>query len=99
MLSGEVRDTGLLLCFSLDSVLSNKVSLGYTMVRLSLPSEWYWSEGVLESGEHAKSGRHTDPNIFSISDASTSDWVGSVLFPGYVCQYSVRCLVARTFYN
>ena len=82
MVSGEVHDTGLLLCFSLGSVLSNKVSLGYTMVRLSLSSEWYWSEGVLESGEHAESGRHTNPIMFSISDASTSDLAGSVLIPG-----------------
>lgn len=81
MLSIDVRDTGLLLRSKLGSVPSDKatlVNVPDTMVALVLSREWYWSEEVLDSGEHTESNEYTD----SISIASGFDWVGSVLFPG-----------------
>ena len=79
--SGDVRDTGLLLRSKLGSVPSDKaalVNVPDTMVALMLSREWYWSEEVLESGEDTESDEYIDP----INVVFASDWVGSVLFPG-----------------
>ena len=81
VVSGDFRDTGLLLRSKLGSEPSDKPSLVKvpdTMVALALSREWYWSEEVLESGEYTELYEYTDP----MRVVFASDWVGSVLFPG-----------------